>query len=309
MDVSRKRLASASIDVCVLSSQASAVVTLLALLGGLAGCAGPGRNQRPGRDLGGVKSWWIFIGHDAETHRIDWRRQSAAADLAVLADDPRIRLADLAPGTIRLGYLSVGEADMHRAYWPAVQHQPFLVETNPAWPDNVRVDVRDPRWQELLINQEAPRLLRLGFQGFMLDTLDTAPYLERKDPARFSGSREALRNLLERLRRAFPQAIIIANGTDSLVDAAPFVDGYVIEGAFATYDFGGWVYRATTEEEREWKLGQLARALEVVRRPVFSVEYAGPQDRDLATWASAEARSRGFRPYVTVKEINRAPLP
>jgi polysaccharide biosynthesis protein PelA len=289
-------------------AHASAVLASLALVAGLLDCTAI-RRERAVRDLGDVKTWWIFIGHDADAHRIDWRRQSATADLAVLAGDPRIKLDDLEPRTIRLGYLSVGEADAQRAYWPAVQHQPFLVEANPAWPDNVRVDIRDRRWQEILLDQEAPRLLRLGFQGFMLDTLDTAPYLERKDPARFSGSREALRELLERIRKKFPQAIVIANGTDSLVDAARFVDGYVVEGVFATYDFGGWVYRATTDEEREWKLGQLARALDIAPRPVFSVEYAGPEDRELAAWATGQARNRGFRPFVTVKEINRAPVP
>ena len=108
----------------------------------------------------------------------------------------------------------------------------------PSWPDNVRVDVRDPRWQEILLREEVPRLMQLGFDGLMLDTIDTAPYLENKDPARFAGSRQALRDWLRRLRESFPRAVVIANGGAALVDAAPFVDGFVIEGVFSIYDPG-----------------------------------------------------------------------
>ena len=66
--------------------------------------------------------------------------------------------------------------------------QPFLVEPNPDWP-GVRVDIRDQRWQEVLLREELPPLIQGGYDGVMLDTIDTVPYLEAKDPARFAGSR------------------------------------------------------------------------------------------------------------------------
>lgn len=262
----------------------------------------------PPRDVERARRWWIFTGHSADAERVDWRRQGESADLVVLSGDPRIPLAQFPGGTIRLGYLSVGEADAHRGYWPSVRERSFLVEPNPAWPQNIRVDVRDKRWQDVILSVEAPRLLGLGFDGLMLDTLDTAPYLENRDPARFAGSRQALRELLATLRRQLPRAVLLANGTESLVDAAPYVDGYVVEGVFATYDFGGWFYRPTTTEERDWKLAQIDRALAASTRPVFSIEYAGPEDPQLGAWASAEARNRGFRPFVTVRDLNLLPV-
>ncbi len=227
--------------------------------------------------------------------------------MVILSGDPRIPLSDLPRETIRLGYLSVGEADINRAYWQSVRDRPFLVETNPNWPDNVRVDLRDKAWQEILLNQEAPRLLRMGFQGFMLDTIDTAPYLETKDPVRFAGMRQALKDWLVQLRRAFPQAVLVANGTEALVDVAPFVDGYVVEGVFATYDFGRKLYRQTTDIERTWKLTQIEKARAVAHRPVFTIEYASVGDIHLAEWATQQSLGKGFKPYVTVKEINSLP--
>jgi len=285
-----------------------AVGPLLCALAALACCS---RTLAPAAGtpapLAGVERWWILIGHAQALEVIDWRRAARDTQMVVLSGDPRIPLDSLPRETIRLGYLSVGEADAHGGYWSDVRERPFLVEPNPNWPDNMRVDVRDERWQELLLAREAPRLLGLGFQGFMLDTIDIPPYLERRDPARFAGSRRALRDLVGRLRQAHPKAILIANGGEALSEVAPFVDGYMVEGVFATYDFRQRAYRATTEVERAWKLGQIDKARAVAAHPVFTIEYADIGDVDLGRRAAAEATRRGFHPYVTVKELNAVP--
>jgi uncharacterized protein (TIGR01370 family) len=257
--------------------------------------------------LESIDRWWILIGHAEGLETVDWRRAAHGTGMVVLSGDPRVKLDDFPRQTLRLAYLSVGEADANRGYWHAVQHHSFLIEPNPDWPQGLRVDLRDKRWQEMLLGDEAPRLLGLGFQGFMLDTIDTAPYLESKDPVRFAGSRQALREWLRNLRAAFPQAVVLANGTAALADAAPYVDAYVVEGVFATYDFGHRVYRPTTANERTWKLDQIARAQAVARRPVFTIEYADFGDVDLGRWAASESARHGFHPYVAVKELNAVP--
>ena len=132
----------------------------------------------PVRDLSYVRRWWILIGASYALDALDWRAPGRDAQMVVLTGDPRERLGELPEGTVRLGYLSVGEADRNRREADGVRGQGFLVEPNPDWPDNVRVDIRDPRWQELLLEREVPRLLARGFDGLMLDTIDTAPYLE-----------------------------------------------------------------------------------------------------------------------------------
>jgi uncharacterized protein (TIGR01370 family) len=259
-----------------------------------------------GKDLSHVERWWILIGASYAVESIDWKRPPRDTQLVVLAGDPRLPLRDLPRDTIRLGYLSVGETN--RQEHERGQRDPsLLIEPNPDWPDVLRVDLRDPRWQDRLLAEEVPRLLGLGFDGLMLDAIDIAPYLEQKDPARFAGSREALRSWLGALRTRFPRAIVVANGTVALPDAAPFVDGYVVEGVFATYDFSRRLYRATTDEERAWKLAQIDRAMAIAPRPVFTIEYADVGDFALAQWAEGEAARRGFRPYVGVKDLNALP--
>jgi uncharacterized protein (TIGR01370 family) len=257
--------------------------------------------------LAGVERWWIVIGSSPMLESLDWRHYARDAQMVVLSGDPNIPIDDFPSATIRLAYVSVGEADARRPYWPSVRDQPFLVEPNPEWPDNVRVDIRDPRWQQVLLGEEVAPLMQRGFDGLMLDTIDTAPYLESKDPGRFAGSRQALRDWLRRLREAFPRAIIAANGSEALADAAPFVDAFVIEGVFAMYDPGRRTYRPTTDAERTWKLGAIARARAVAPRPVFSIEYADVGDVALARWAFQESVNHGFRPYVGVRYLNTAP--
>lgn len=257
--------------------------------------------------LAGVERWWILIGDSNAFASIDWRHQTRDTEMVILNDDPRIPLGDIPASTLRLGYLSVGEVDERSRSWAQVHDRACLVEDDPNWPQNVRVDVRDKVWQELLLDKEVPRLLGMGFQGFMLDTMDTVPYLENKDPRRFAGSRQALRDWLALLRARYPKIVLLANGTAALVDAAPYVDGYVVEGVFATYDFARRTYRPTTEIERTWKLGRIADAQAVAGRPVFTIEYASVGDIALGQWAATESAGHGFRPYVTVKEINSLP--
>ncbi len=257
--------------------------------------------------LARVERWWIVIGSSPMLESIDWRHYARDAQMVVLSADPRISIDDLPKSTIRLAYVSVGEADPRRPYWSEVRGQPFLVEPNPEWPDNLRVDIRDTRWQEVLMCEEIAGLMQRGFDGLMLDTVDTVPYLETKDPARFAGSRQALRDWLQRLRKAFPKAVLVANGSDALVDAAPYVDAFVVEGVFSIYDVRQRTYRRTTDAERDWKLAAIARARAVAPRPVFTIEYADVGDAELSQWASQESLRHGFRPYVGVRALNTAP--
>jgi len=260
-----------------------------------------------GNDLARVRRWWIVIGHASGLETVDWRHAARDAQMVVLSPDPAIRLDSLPPETLRLGYLSVGEINATALPPHQARGAAYLVEPNPNWPLNVRVDIRDQSWRQMLLAEEAPHLLEMGFQGFMLDTIDTAPYLETKDAARFGGSRRALHDFVQTLRQKFPGAIVIANGTDALADVAPFVDGFVVEGVYATYDFGRREYRATTAEERRWKLAQIDRARQIAPRPVFTIEYADVGDIELGRWAHRESERQGFRPYVTVKDINMIP--
>ncbi len=270
----------------------------------IAACARPAVTAA---DLARVNRWWILIGSSPALERADWRHHARNTQMVVLAGDPRVPVNAFPRPVIRLGYLSIGEADIHRGYWQSVVGRPYLVEPNPNWSGNVRVDVRDEHWRKILLTQEIPHLVSLGFDGLFLDTIDTPEYLERTYPERFAGSRQALRDLLREIHVRYPNLPLVANGTTALADAAPYVAGFVVEGMFATYDFGRRAYRPTTEDEQIWKQLQIDRALSIARRPVFTIEYADIGDLELAVNAAGASSQRGFHPYVAPKELNTLP--
>ena len=230
--------------------------------------------------------------------------------MVVLSDDPRISVSDLPRGTLRVGYLSVGEADRQQGYWAAVRDRPFLIEPDPNWPDNMRVDLRDAGMAAAAARPA--RFRACSSAGFSRS--DARHHRHRPLPGeQGSGALrrppESLRAWLRELRRRHPGIVLLANGTDALVDAAPLlVDGYVVEGMFATYDFGRRDYRPTTENERTWKMAQIDRAA----GDRGDGRCSRSSTRRWVTWrlgrrAATESADHGFRPAVTVKDINSLP--
>ena len=263
-----------------------------------------------GADLGRVRRWWILIGASPVLEGVDWHQAARDTQLVVLGGDPAAPAQSNFPReTMRLGYLSVGEADPRRPYWNEVRGAPFLVEPDPSWPENVRVDVRDRNWQELLLTREIPRLLDQGFDGLMLDTIDTAPYLEAKDPARFAGSRQALRDFRGAdpgpvpPRAADRQRHLRAGGRGAvrgrLRDRGGLRDLRLRPTSLPRDDERGTRLEAGPDRRRG---GGGAS------HPVFTIDYADVGDFALARWAESAATEHGFKPYVGRPGSEHAPL-
>ncbi len=208
---------------------------------------------------------------------------------------------------MRLGYLSVGEADPRRPYGTEVRAAPFLVEPDPAWPDNFRVDVRDRRWQQILLGEEIPRLLAQGFDGLMLDTIDTAPYLEGKDPARFAGSRQALRDFVREIRTASRARRSWPTGSPASSTSRPSSTASSSRGCSPPTTSGGASIVRPRPSSVTGSWGGSPRREAIAHRPVFTIDYADVGDIVLAHWAESEAVGHGFKPYVGVRDLNTLP--
>jgi len=227
---------------------------------------------------------------------------AASIQMVILDPDRHAPLSSWPAGCLKLASLSVGEAEDSRPYWAKISSAPYLIEQDRDQEGAVRVDFRDPRWQRLLSEEEVPRALRQGYQGLLLDHLDSPPYLEQKDPGRFTGNRAALANWLARLREAYPSLVLLAKGADALVTAAPYVDGYVVEGIFTIWDPAAAQARRSTREERDQALDQIGNALALASRPVFTIDPVGSGDHPLAAWAIKESKKHGFRPPIQVRQ-------
>ena len=181
------------------------------------------------------------------------------------------------------------------------------MQENPDWSGAHLVDPRSAEWRDLFIKQEAARLKALGYDGFFLDTLDTADRLTSLDPVKYAGVNAAMVRIVAELRAAFPDAVLVANGGLSLMPGlAKYVDGVVYEGCRSTYDFQSRQYRDRTPQEIEWLDGHLG-AVRRLGLPVFALDYVDPKDSRHADEVAAELQSAGYRPFISVITLDTYP--
>lgn len=249
-----------------------------------------------------LETWLCFYGGNAPPEAY------GRFDLVVFDSTfhpPLVRRADGRP--VFLGYLSAGEVLEQGPFWSFVKDRGILVHRKPFWSSWV-LDVRDPAWQELLLREGVPWILDQGFDGILVDTLDSALGLELwTDPARFQGTREAVIAWVETLRRTFPDAVIAVNrGLPVLPDIAAALDAVVVEGLFSTCRDAGTGYAPVAPEVRERLLQQLeAGRSERPTLPVLTLDYASEDQPSLAQDAIAHARRKGFIPYVSTIHLDR----
>lgn len=240
-----------------------------------------------------------------------------AYDLIVLDNRYHPPLAPLLAARKDLyGYLSLGEVEESYPYFAAVQIDGLLRGENPNWKGSHFVDWRDPRWERRVISELIPEVLRKGFGGLMLDTVDDAEYLESLDPVRNRGMKDAAVRMIREIRRAFPTVRIILNRGFFLLDAvAPGIQYVLAESVASRYDFATRTYRRASKAEYAAVVELLKAARE--RHPslgVLTLDYWWPSDTAKVRSIYELERRNGFVPYVStvgldtvVAEPGRAP--
>jgi uncharacterized protein (TIGR01370 family) len=206
-----------------------------------------------------------------------------------------------------LGYVSIAEVHSGRPFYSRLRSKGVLGEPNPAWPDASFVDMRSDVWRSLLLNEVIPSILKNGYQGIFLDTLDSAEALELQDPVKSKGMIAAAADLVRAIRLAFPSIIIMVNRGYAILPHIPGEFDYLLgESVRSTFNPKTGAYFRRTEQEIEW---QRARMLEARDRDpslqLFSLDYWDPTDRAGLAALYAEARADGFVPYVATPDLTQ----
>jgi uncharacterized protein (TIGR01370 family) len=229
-------------------------------------------------------------------------------DILILDSDTHPQLQPLlARNKTILGYLSLGEAEDYRSYFAEVKADGILLDENQTWKGSHLVDLRDEKWVRRVVHQIIPDIVRQGFNGLFLDTLDNAVELERRDPLKFAGMKSAAAALVRAIRAQHPGLKLMVNRGYELL---PLLDQYVEmvlgESVFTTYDFVSKKYRPTPRDEYIEQVRLLNEARQ--RRPelmVFTLDYWNPEDAAGIRRIYRTERANGFHPYVATIKLDR----
>ncbi|MDX6804840.1 endo alpha-1,4 polygalactosaminidase [Terrihabitans rhizophilus] len=241
----------------------------------------------------------IYYGHAA-------RPEIGRYDLVVLDSEVEPAAFRHASNSLILGYFSIGEVAAYRPYYRDVAAEGLLGNRNVNWPDARFVDMRDSRWHRRVVEELVPDILRRGFHGIFLDTLDNAEYLEQKSGAAGAGMIEGAAELVRKLRQAFPQAAIMINrGYATLPRIAGQFDMLLGESVRSSYQGTGGSYVLLSDQEYRWQRAMMWQARE--RDPglrLFSLDYWNLKDTAGIASLYATQRANGFTPYVSTRELS-----
>lgn len=248
------------------------------------------------------RKWLAFYGQMADEELL------APYDLVVL--DPMFRgsLARIAgKGALLCSYVSLGEVRLADSLYANIDPA-ALIEQNPDWPGTYQVDVRNPTWKRLVLDEVIPFVARQGFAGLFLDTLDTPPYLEQLQPDARRGMRQAAIDLVRSIRHRVPDMFVIVNRAYTLLpDLAGSMDAIVAEGLLTVADDrepSG--YRWTAGPEVAQVMRRLAPFADgKARVPILSLDYWDPKDTTTVRAIYARERWLGHHPYVATRLLDR----
>lgn len=227
-------------------------------------------------------------------------------------------------GQTLLAYLSVGEVDTLReskydgyafrpewrnAYW--YTRVPEAIRENETWGSR-RVEYWNPEWRAILLFR-ARKLVEKGYDGMMLDTVDT--YLEMEEHYR-QDIRQNMTDLVARLAREVremnPGFKVYVNNAMGLYDYkesrknTPYleiIDGQLKEDTW--YNETGFIKESWTDED----LAYMRRAVGA-GKPVFAIDYftgkkVGAPNKQRMSDFMIQARTVGAIPFAADRELGR----
>lgn len=210
-------------------------------------------------------------------------------------------------GQVVLGYVSTSEAEEYRDYFDTVKAMDVLIAPNEQWAADHAIDIRKPQWREFLVETLVPRILAKGFDGVILDTIDTALHLESVDPQRFEGMSEAAVTLIKAIHKAHPDAKIMLNrGFSILPQVANDIDYALAESIRIRYQ----PEKGLSSFFEEPVYDELSATLKAAKRQnrrlkIMTLDYV-PMTKagvPMVRQVYAEHRRNGFIPYVTSYDL------
>ena len=266
----------------------------------------PGRDETMGRSApalapSAVKSWHYQL------QNIDPRAiADSPADMAVIdyGDEQRaftreevdsMRHKPDGSRRIVLAYMSIGQAENYRWYWP-LRSRAWLAHEDPEWPGNYNVRFWHPDWQAIVF-QYVDAIMAAGFDGVYLDRVDAFETMGHRDDMV-----ELINRVSQRAKSKRGDFLVVSQNGDALIPDPRFrraIDAFAREDLFYGEDNDGKRNRADGIRENIRRLQTLAAE----GKPVFVVEY--PRNDDQARTAWREINEQHFIGLLANRALDR----
>jgi uncharacterized protein (TIGR01370 family) len=210
-------------------------------------------------------------------------------------------------GKLIIGYVSLGEVDTTSPFFAGLKNHGLVLMENKNWKGSYFVDMRDPMWPKIVVEELVPAVLRQGFDGIFLDTLDNPLDLEEQNSARYHGMNDAAAHLVQAIRLHYPSIKIMMNrGYGLLPKVANSIDMELGESVYSDYNFDKKTYGMVEASAYQEQVNLLKAAQrENPKLKVYTLDYAKPTDTKTIHNIYRTERENGFIPYVATVGLDQ----
>ena len=253
--------------------------------------------------LAGESDSWVVYYHNNLTPEA-----FTSYSLVILDSDAHPPISPmLSSGKTVLGYISLGEIADYRSWYKEVSKEGLLLNENQFWPGSYLIDLRDHRWTKRVIEELIPKILRQGFSGIFIDTLDNAAELERIDKKKYAGMTSSAVDLIKAIRRHYPEIKIVLNrGYDLLPHVGGEIDIALGESVYSTYNHQTKKYGLVNKNLYKQQVDILQNAAkQFPDLQIYTLDYWEPEDFKGIKKIYKTQRENGFVPYVSTIGLDR----
>ena len=246
--------------------------------------------------------WMVYYGSELASSAF------SSYELVVLDNENHTLVPPLVDkGKTVLAYLSLGEVEQYRPWFASVKAEGLLLSENKSWPGSFLTDLRDVRWTSRVIEDLIPTILRRGFHGVFLDTLDNAAALERQNPEKYKGMTDAAVQLVLTIRRHYPEIKIMMNrGYEILPHVGYAIDMELGESVYSDYDFTTKKYALVEDSLNQFQVSLLQDAADKFSAlKIYTLDYWNPEDKKGIAQIYQLQQENGFSPLVSTIGLDK----
>ncbi len=290
---------------------------------------------REGPAINTVRSWGyqlqnlglLSIADGTDLLVVDYSRDGSEARVLKTEEIERLRTRADGSKRIVLAYLSIGEAESYRYYWPerGLMGRPaWLGHENPEWKGNYNVRFWQSGWQKIIVRPSVSLLDRLlelaqpsrrpyldriveaGFDGVYLDRVDAFDEWKTENPGSQAEMIAFVGKISSYAKRRRPNFLVVAQNGEELLQSADYrrsLDAVAKEDLFYGAVGSG---DANDPASVKGSLVELNR-MKAEGRPVFVVEYLS----DAAKRADVlrQLGRTGFIIHFAERDLRQTPEP